>query len=56
MRTQSVAEGKNDDVELAELNERLEAPAIAEHEHSSSVRRVNLRRTPGGKKPQWRWN
>jgi len=56
MRTQSVAERKNDDVELAELNERFEATAIAEQELSSGLRRINLRRTPGGKKPQWRWN
>jgi hypothetical protein len=55
-RTQSVAERKKDDLELAELNEKLKATARAEWELSSGLRRINLRRNPGGKKPQWRWN
>jgi hypothetical protein len=49
-RTQSVVERKRDDLELAELNERLEATAKAKWELSSGLRRVNLRRNPGGKK------
>lgn len=55
-RTQSIAERKKDDLELAELNEKLKATARAEWELSSGLRRINLRRNPGGKKPQWRWN
>src|SRR6266516_1580934 len=55
-RKQNVAERKKDDLELAELNEKLEATAKAEWELSSGLRRINLQRNPGGKKPQWRWN
>jgi transposase len=55
-RTQTVAERKRDDIKLAELNETLEAAARAEWELSTGLRRINLRRNPGGKKPQWRWN
>jgi hypothetical protein len=47
---------KRNDIELAELNAMLEATAKAEWELSTGLRRINLRRNPEGKKPQWRWN
>ena len=55
-KTQTVAQRKKDNLELARLNEQLEEAAKAEWEISTGVRRINLRRNPGGKKPQWRWN
>jgi hypothetical protein len=54
-KTQTVAQRKKDDLELAQLNEQLEEAAKAEWEISTGIRRINLR-NPGGKKPQWRWN
>jgi hypothetical protein len=42
--------------ELAELNATLGAAAKAEWEITTGARRINLRRNPGGKKPQWKWN
>ena len=53
-RTQTVAQRKKDDTELAELNATLEPTTKAEWELLTGLRRINLRRNPGGKKPQWR--
>jgi hypothetical protein len=47
---------KTDDEELAQLNEELQAAAKAEWEISTGLQRINLRRNPGGQRPQWRWN
>ena len=55
-KQQTVAQKKKDDLDLAEVNTLLEPIAKAEWELSTGVRRINLRRNPGGKKPQWRWN
>jgi hypothetical protein len=55
-KTQTVAQKKKDDDDLTEVNALLEPIAKTEWELSTGLRRVNLRRLPGGKKPQWRWN
>jgi hypothetical protein len=50
-KRQTVAQKKKDDAELAEVNALLEPIAKAEWELSTGLRRINLRRVPGGKKP-----
>jgi hypothetical protein len=51
-RAQTDIERKKDDLELAELNKQLEVTTKAEWELSTALRRINLRRNPGGKKCQ----
>ena len=55
-KAQTVAQRKRDDIELAELNAQKEAEAEALWRITTGTQRINLRRNPGGKKPQWRWN
>jgi transposase len=46
---------KEADKELIKLNEALEPALKMEWEISTGMRRMNLRRRPSGKKPQWRF-
>lgn len=55
-RPQTVAQRRKNDLELAQLNEELEPIEKARWELETGLNRLNLRRKPGGRKPQWRWN
>lgn len=43
------------DEELEKLNKELEPQLRAEWEITTAMKRVNLRRRPGGRKPEWRF-
>jgi transposase len=54
-RPQTVAQRKQDDEYVAEINVKNEAEAKAKWELTTGIHRLNLRRNPPGKKPQWKW-
>ena len=53
--TETAAERKESEKELAILNETFEEALKTEWELSTGVRRMNLRRRPPGPKPKWRF-
>ncbi|ERF72881.1 hypothetical protein EPUS_08494 [Endocarpon pusillum Z07020] len=52
---ETAQERKKADEELVELNQALEPMLKMEWELSTKMRRMNLRRRPAGKKPQWKF-
>lgn len=52
---ETAQERKKADEELVELNKALEPMLKMEWELSTKMRRMNLRRRPAGKKPQWKF-
>jgi hypothetical protein len=54
--SETTAEKREATLEVKKLNLKLEPFAKEQWELSTSMRRINLRRQPAGKKPTWRWN
>ena len=55
-KPETPAEKKAAQKELDKLNTEREPELQAEWEITTGMRRHNLRRIPGGKKPEWRYN
>jgi hypothetical protein len=54
--TETAQEKKQAEIELTKLNALLEPKLKLEWELTMGVNRINLRRRPAGRKPQWRFN
>ena len=53
---ETIAERKTADKELKELNISLKSELKMSWELSNGASRMNLRRRPPGRRPQWRFN
>jgi transposase len=53
---ETAQEKRDSDIEIERLNQELEPILREQWELETSMRRVNLRRQPAGKKPTWKFN